>query len=85
MWLLSGIAATAVSRAISAARVPQFGAELLVALSVSFLAGLAATALDFGGWAELDWRAGVFVFCCSLTAIAAHRVVRLMLRRAGQH
>jgi len=36
--------------------------------------------MDFGGWNEPDWRAGVFVFCCAAAAIA---VVRLVARPHG--
>jgi hypothetical protein len=39
--------------------------------------GVTATALDFGGWNEPDWRAGLFVF---LGALAAAGAIRLTIR-----
>ncbi len=51
--------------------------ELLAALIAAMLAGIVATALDFGGWQELDWRAGTFAFLTGSTAIA---LTRLALR-----
>ena len=55
-------------------------------MAVSFLAGLSATALDFGGWGEVDWRAGAFVIFCAFAAIGCSRAIRLtMTRRAAQH
>jgi len=49
---------------------------------VSVAAGLVATAFDFGGWNEIDWRAALFVAICALAAIGCVRLVRLMRRVA---
>ena len=73
LWLLSGIVAFAASRAIAAARPERYAAELAIVLIVSAVAGAAATALDFGGWGELDWRAGVFAFLCAFAAAGIAR------------
>ncbi len=78
LWLLCGVAAFAASRAIRPARPDGYAAELIAALVVAFAAGLAATALDFGGWNEVDWRAGAFALLCAMAAIGAARVVRLL-------
>jgi len=85
LWLLSGVAVFAASRAIAPARPERFLGELFVVIVVSLLAGLGATAFDFGGWGEVDWRAAAFVILCSFAAIGFSRSVRLvMARRAAQ-
>jgi hypothetical protein len=83
LWILCGIAALALSRFIAAGRPPSMTGELIIALVSAFAAGLVATALDFGGWAELDWRAGVFVAFCSLAAIGGARAIGLLTRRTA--
>jgi hypothetical protein len=35
--------------------------ELFAVVTGALILGGVATALDFGGWNELDWRAGLFV------------------------
>lgn len=80
LWLLCGAVAFAASRAIAAGRTPRYAGELVAALVVAFAAGVAATALDFGGWNELDWRAGLFAILCSSAGIAGARIVRLARR-----
>ena len=77
-WLLSGVLAFALGRAIAVAR-PSYRSELLLVLIVAFAAGLTATALDFGGWAEPDWRAGLFAFLCAFGATGIFRLSRLVL------
>jgi len=78
LWLIAGGTACVLARLIRNLRQHVAG-ELLVALTSSMILGGLATALDFGGWAELDWRAGVFVFLGSFTAIGLHRL--LLFRR----
>lgn len=86
MWLLCGVALFAASRLIPAGRPAPFVTELLLVIVVSLLAGLAATALDFGGWGEVDWRAGTFVLLCDFAALGIGRAIRLArMRRAAQH
>lgn len=80
LWLLCGVAVFALSRAIAPGRPAGFFMELLLALAAAFCAGLGASALDFGGWAEVDWRAGAFVVFCCLAAIGVARSIRLTLR-----
>lgn len=53
--------------------------EIVVAVSASTASGLLATALDFGGWNEPDWRAAVFAFFAAFAAVA---VLRSALRPA---
>ncbi len=83
LWLLCGVTVFAIARWVPAGRPSGFGRELIVALVVSFAAGLGASLLDFGGWAELDWRAGVFVTACSFAAIGFSRSIALAKRSAA--
>lgn len=83
LWLLCGVAVFALSRAIALGRPPGFFVELVLALAASFCAGLAASALDFGGWSELDWRAGAFVVFVCLATIGVARSVRLSARNVA--
>ena len=53
-----------------------------VVISALALGGI-ATALDFGGWNEPDWRAGLFVVFGSFAIGGASRVGRLLTRRRG--
>ena len=86
MWLLCGAAVFAASRAIAAGRPARVVTELLLVIITSAVAGLAATALDFGGWGELDWRAAAFVILCDFAAIGVSRTVRMtLMRRAAGH
>ena len=79
VWMLAGGAAWFLARFIPAGETRP--AEAVAAFVVANLAGLGATALDFGGWKEPDWRAGVFVFLCVAAALAMVRLVRLSASR----
>jgi hypothetical protein len=81
VWMLDGGAAFLIARFIPAGETPK--AEAVAAFVVANLAGFGATALDFGGWKEPDWRAGVFVFLCVAAALAMVRLVRLSASRAA--
>ena len=83
LWLLCGGAVFAASRGIRPARPERYGAELTIALLISLAAGLVATAFDFGGWNEIDWRAALFVTICTFAAVACGRLVRLLMRRVA--
>lgn len=75
VWFVAGGAAFFVARIVPAGR--RTGLEAIAANVGAAGAGVAATALDFGGWNEPDWRAGLFVFCCAAAAIAFTRLIRL--------
>ena len=49
--------------------------ELAGLLPSSFILGAIATALDFGGWREPDWRAGLFVLAGSFALIGVQRLL----------
>ena len=51
--------------------------ELVAAIVIAFLLGVAATALDFGGWRELDWRAGLLAFLGAAAAVGIFRLLTL--------
>ena len=81
LWIVAGGAAWIVARIIPPGRTAV--SEAIAALVIASIAGMAATALDFGGWNEPDWRAGLFAFFCGLAAIATVRLIRLAARRAA--
>lgn len=81
LWLACGSAAFAASRMIASGRPASYAGELALGIAGALIAGLAATALDFGGWAEADWRAGLFSICVAFAAIFCSRAVRLTMRR----
>ncbi|HEV7919319.1 MAG TPA: hypothetical protein VGR02_00865 [Thermoanaerobaculia bacterium] len=74
LWLSAGVAAVILARIVPLARPRNPLAEVIGAILAALVAGLAATALDFGGWREADWRAALFAF---LVAAAAIGLVRL--------
>jgi hypothetical protein len=80
LWIACGAAAFGVSRAIRAGRSPAWLADAAAAIGVAIVAGFAATALDFGGWNEPDWRAGVFALLCAFAAVGCVRIARLARR-----
>ncbi|MEO8216171.1 MAG: hypothetical protein ABI718_03715 [Acidobacteriota bacterium] len=77
LWASAALAAFLIARLIPSGRQRRWRDELFVALPAGVLAGMLATALDFGGWRELDWRAGLFAFLLSFAGVALVRLVRL--------
>lgn len=75
-WLGAGVIAAIVSRMIHAGERRGFLLELTVALLLASAAGLAATALDFGGWSELEPRAIAFAALVAFAGIGAMRLLR---------
>ncbi|HUP45301.1 MAG TPA: hypothetical protein VM779_07280 [Thermoanaerobaculia bacterium] len=83
IWLVAGCGALLLARLARTARAPWW-VDALLAVSAAIAAGLAATALDFGGWREPDWRAGSFAFLAALGALGLFRLIRLLrARRRG--
>ena len=78
LWAASGIAAFLIARNVPAGRSTARRVELLLAIVAALLLGVVATALDFGGWRELEWRAGVLCFLGAFAALGAWRLVRLI-------
>jgi uncharacterized membrane protein YeaQ/YmgE (transglycosylase-associated protein family) len=81
-WLAAGVVAWIAARIIPAARGRRWLGELAVAVAVALLLGMSATALDFGGWKEPDWRAGLFAFLGAFAGAGVFRLVTF-LRRAS--
>jgi hypothetical protein len=82
LWLGGGLAAFVLARFIPAGRTPGWLSELLTSIAVSVVLGTAATVLDFGGWREPDWRAGLFAFFGTFAAIGILRAVNDAFARA---
>lgn len=81
MWTAAGLAAFLISRLLKVGRPRRWLVEGVLAIVAAIAAGLVATALDFGGWRESDWRAGTFAFLVGFGAIGVGRAGRLALRR----
>lgn len=73
-WIAAGAIAFVVGFMVRTGRPRTVWLELSIAMFASLAAGMAATALDFGGWNELDPRAEFFVFFVVLAAIGLTRV-----------
>ena len=78
LWAASALSAFFVARIVPTARRKNYLTELVTAVTVAMLCGLIATALDFGGWRELEWRASLLALFGSLSAIACLRAIRLL-------
>ena len=74
LWVVSSVAAFLLARMLPWRRRRSWIGELLLVILAGLVVGVVATALDFGGWNELDWRAGLFVL---LGAFAASGLFRL--------
>ena len=75
MWVVAGIVAFLIARIIPFSRQVHWKTELAVSVVAALAAGVAATALDFGGWRELEWRAAVFSFLVALALVGAVRTL----------
>jgi predicted MFS family arabinose efflux permease len=78
LWTACSLLVFAAARFVPPGRTAQWIGELAAALVSAMIFGLLATYFDFGGWNELDWRAGLFVFFGAAAVIAISRIVRLM-------
>jgi uncharacterized membrane protein YeaQ/YmgE (transglycosylase-associated protein family) len=76
LWLGCGFVAFVIARIIPVARRRRWAGELALGLVTALLLGLLATALDFGGWNEPDWRAGLFAAFGALSALGLARAAR---------
>jgi hypothetical protein len=65
-----------VIRRVPLGRSASWIAELFAVILSALFLGALATALDFGGWNEPDWRAGLFVLFGSAAIAGAVRLVR---------
>lgn len=82
-WLGAGAAALLIARLLPQGRPAALWLELIVAIIAAVVAGMAATAMDFGGWAEPDARAFAFALAIALAVLAMGRAVRLLNKQAS--
>jgi len=76
-WLAAGLLATLLGWMLPP-RIPERRAvELASGLLAAMVLGAIATALDFGGWREPDWRAALFAGFGTLALLGTLRAVRL--------
>ena len=75
MWFATGVAAFLLARVVPLRRTRRWMPELIVSVVIALAFGVAGTALDFGGWNELDWRCGAFTTLGALAALGAMRSV----------
>lgn len=76
LWIASGLAGFLIARIVPFLRPAQIGLELFLALVTALVAGVVATALDFGGWGVLEPRAAFFAFFTAFTALGAARLAQ---------
>ena len=76
-WIAAAALSTLIARMIRAARPARWWSEPAIALVAAVILGALATALDFGGWNEPEWRAATFIFAGTLAALASIRLIRL--------
>jgi len=81
LWMLCAAAVFFAIRYVRFGRPAGWIAELFAVVTGALFLGAIATALDFGGWNEPDWRAGLFVFFGSAAAAGAIRFVRLAMTK----
>lgn len=81
LWIAAGLAAWVVARLIPFARPKFWLVELALSILAAVLLGVAATAGDFGGWREPDWRAGLFAFFGAFAVAGVFRLVTIFRRR----
>lgn len=84
LWLLAGGLAAATARLVRRGRDRYWLAELAAAVVTAVLLGVVATALDFGGWNEPDWRAGLFSLVGGFAAAGLVRLVRMRSPARGR-
>lgn len=82
LWVVAGFTACAVTRPVAVGRT-RWAGELAASIAAALALGVSATALDFGGWKEPDWRAAVFAGCGALTAVALVRLTAVTRRHVS--
>jgi hypothetical protein len=75
LWCGAAAAAMVVCRFIRIGHARRWFTEGAVALIAAVLLGLLATAMDFGGWNELDPRTAAFAFFGAMAAIGFFRTI----------
>jgi len=78
LWLACAVAVFFAARYVPFARSTAWAGELAAALVSALAFGTAATALDFGGWNEPDWRAALFVLFGSAAIVGSVRLIGMI-------
>ncbi len=81
VWLVSGALAFGAGLLMKRGGALRWPFELAAALGAAVLFGLIATALDFGGWKEPEWRAALFSFFGAAAVVALARMIELWRRQ----
>lgn len=79
LWSGCALVVFFVVRSVPYARPAGWIGELITVLISALAMGLLATALDFGGWKEPDWRAALFVTLGCAAMIGAVRLIRILV------
>ena len=77
LWVASALSVFLVARIVPPGRASNYLTELGIAVAAAVAFGVLATALDFGGWRDTDWRAVVFVLFGTAAATGAQRALHL--------
>ena len=83
LWITCAAAVFLAIRYIRFGRPAGWIGELITVTITALILCAIATALDFGGWKEPDWRAGLFVLFGCFAVAGAVRVATLFTRRRG--
>lgn len=81
LWLGCATVVFFIARTVRYARPARWIGELVAALISAMAMGTIATALDFGGWNEPDWRAALFVFFATAAILGVLRIILLLSAR----
>ncbi len=73
-WTVAAVAAFLLAR-LAPWRRRGVAGELALSIVTALILGVAATALDFGGWREPDWRSALFALFGALAAIGLRRLI----------
>lgn len=85
IWAAAGIAAFGGARTLKSGGAMAWPVELIAAIVSSVAFGLLATAFDFGGWKELEWRAAAFALAGASLTLAIVRFARLAFAARERH
>jgi peptidoglycan/LPS O-acetylase OafA/YrhL len=76
LWMACAAAVFLAIRRVPFGRPASWITELFAVILSALALGALATALDFGGWNEPDWRAALFVLFGSAAIAGAVRLIR---------
>jgi hypothetical protein len=76
LWLGCATVIFFIARSVPYARPRRWIGELFTVFISAMAMGVTATALDFGGWNEPDWRAALFVVFGVAAIVGAVRLIR---------